>query len=119
MAKKKIEKILSYEQLSEILKIERKNLDELREKYYSLLDRITLSTATEIAIQAGFESAEELNEELVRLGLQIKVGDTYVLNDNYKHLESIKQYVLDNGEIIYQRFFTECAKELILEIIQK
>lgn len=75
-------------------------------------------TATEIAKELGFKSANALNKDLCDKGIQYKVNNTYVLYSNYADLGyvSIKQQILDSGKEVYNRHFTQDGRKFILDL---
>lgn len=75
-------------------------------------------TVTEIAKELGFRSAIALNKDLCNKGMQYKVNNTYVLYSEYASLGyvSIKQQILDNGKVIYNRHFTQDGRKFILDL---
>lgn len=75
-----------------------------------------LYTATEIAKELGLRSAEQLNKELEEMNIQYKVNNTWVLRSWYadKGYTSIKQMVLENGKIVYDRKWTGTGREFLL-----
>lgn len=91
---------------------------EEKEKNEMLLHQGKLYTATEIAKELGFRSAQELNEDLRKRGIQYKVNNTWVLTADYaeKGYTSIKQDVLENGKVIYDRKWTGLGREFLLKL---
>ena len=94
---------------------------EEKEKNKMLLHAGKLYTATEIAKELGFRSAQELNEDLRKRGIQYKVNNTWVLTADYaeKGYTSIKQHVLENGKVIYDRKWTGLGREFLLKLYNK
>lgn len=94
---------------------------EEKEKNEMLLHQGKLYTATEIAKELGFRSAQELNEDLRKRGIQYKVNNTWVLAADYaeKGYTSIKQDVLENGKVIYDRKWTGLGREFLLKLYTK
>ena len=76
-------------------------------------------TATEVAKEAGFKSANEMNKFLHDKKFQYKSNGTWVMYSKYSSMgyESIKQEVLDNGRVIYHRRITQLGREFILSMI--
>lgn len=76
-------------------------------------------TATEVAKELGLKSAQELNKVLHKMGIQFKQGSTWVMYSKYadKGYTEIKQKVLDNGTIVYDRHFTQMGREFILNLL--
>lgn len=79
-----------------------------------------LYTSTEIAKELGLKSATELNKLLSDKKIQYKVNNTWVLTAKYSNVgyESIKQTVLDNGKVIYDRKFTQIGRDFILNLFK-
>jgi len=77
-----------------------------------------LYTATEIAKELGFTSANFLNKKLEDLKIQRKVNNCWVLNARYVDMgyTSTKQQILDNGKAVYDRKFTQKGREFILKL---
>ena len=75
-------------------------------------------TATEIAKELGFKSAIALNNDLCDKGIQFKQNGTWVMYSKYANLgyTEIKQTVLDNGKIVYDRKFTGLGRNWLLNI---
>jgi anti-repressor protein len=75
-------------------------------------------TATEIAKELGFRSAQQLNKDLERRKIQYYQNGTWVLFSKYadKGYVEIKQDVLDNGKVIYHRKFTQRGREFLLKL---
>ncbi|GAX87006.1 anti-repressor protein [Lebetimonas natsushimae] len=78
-------------------------------------------TATEIAKELGFKSAIELNKKLQEKGIQYKVNKSWVLSAKYADLgyTSLKQKILPNGAVIYDRHWTQKGREFLLELFSK
>lgn len=79
-----------------------------------------LYTSTEIAKELGLKSANALNLFLSERKIQYKVNNTWVLTSKYSNLgyESIKQSVLDNGRVIYDRKFTQRGRDFIINLLK-
>ena len=90
---------------------------ELAGKVDLLTHSKKLYTTTEIAKEIGFRSAHLLNEALEKRKIQYKVNNTWVLSARFaeKGFVSIKQEILDNGKIIYDRKWTESGRLFLLE----
>lgn len=73
-------------------------------------------TATELAKELGFKSAQAFNEELKERKIQYKINNTWVLCARYsdKGYQSIKQIELDNGKVIYDRRFNGNGRDWLL-----
>ena len=76
-------------------------------------------TATEIAKEAGLQSASQLNKILKEKGIQYKINGTWVPYQKYATLGwfDIKQEVADNGHIIYHRRITGDGRKGILNVL--
>ena len=76
--------------------------------------------SSEIAKELNMRSANEFNKILSDLKIQYKVNNTWVLTAKYSNLgyESIKQNVLDNGKVVYDRKFTQLGRDFILELFK-
>jgi anti-repressor protein len=94
---------------------------ELAEKLDLLTHSKKLYTTTEIAKELGFRSANALNQELESMKIQYRVNRTWVLTARYaeKGYVSIKQDILDNGTIIYDRKWTEFGRQFLLDKFAK
>lgn len=90
---------------------------ELAEKFDLLTHSKKLYTTTEISKELGFRSANALNQELESMKIQYRVNRTWVLTARYaeKGYVSIKQDILDNGTIIYDRKWTESGRQFLLD----
>lgn len=75
-------------------------------------------TATEIAKELGFRSAQALNRDLAKRRIQFKQNNTWVLYSDYadRGYTQIKQEVLDNGRVIYHRRWTQLGREFLLRL---
>ena len=82
-----------------------------------LEDNDTLLTITQIAKDFGM-SGQALNDLLHDLGVQYKQNGQWLLYSKYSELGlvSIKQEVLDNGKIIYDRKWTGKGRDFILNL---
>ena len=89
------------------------------EKTNTILMHVTKNyTATEIAKEMGLKSATELNRILTDKKVQYKQNETWVLYSKYadKGYTDIKQQVLDNGHVIYDRKWTQLGRKFLLEL---
>jgi len=102
------------------LKEEREARRKAEEKITILTHTNKLYTSTEIAKELGFKSAIAFNRKLKEMGIQYKVNGTWVLSAKYANLgyESIKQEVLDNGRVIYDRKWTQLGREFLLNLFK-
>lgn len=103
------------------LKEERAARIEAERKNAVLMHVSKTYTATEIAKELGLKSANELNRELEKRGVQFKVNNTWVPKADYanKGFFDIKQEVLDTGTVIYHRRITQDGRTFILELFNK
>ena len=103
------------------LKEERAARIEAERKNAVLMHVSKTYTATEIAKELGLKSANELNRELEKRGIQFKVNNTWVPKADYadKGFFDIKQEVLDTGTVIYHRRITQDGRTFILELFNK
>ncbi|MGL5649983.1 MAG: BRO family protein [Clostridium sp.] len=100
------------------LKEEKEARVEAEKKNTILMHVNKTYTATEIAKELGFKSAIALNKYLVDKGIQYKVNKSYVLYSDYADLgyTSLKQQILDNGKVIYNRHFTQMGRDFIINL---
>lgn len=75
-------------------------------------------TATEIAKELGFASAQELNKDLYNKHIQFKQNGTWVLYSDYadRGYTEIKQNVADNGHVYYDRRWTQLGRKFLLDL---
>lgn len=78
-------------------------------------------TAGEIAKEVGLRSAIELNNQLAKMEVQFKQNGTWLLYAKYADLgyTSVKQTVLDNGRIIYDRRWTGTGRNFIVSLFKE
>ena len=78
-----------------------------------------LYTTTEIAKELGIKSASKLNKVLNDKGIQFKQNGTWVLYSDYSECGyvSIKQTLLENGHIIYDRKWTQEGRKFLLDLL--
>ena len=78
-----------------------------------------LYTTTEIAKELGIKSAAKLNKVLNDKGIQFKQNGTWVLYSDYSECGyvSIKQTLLKNGHIIYDRKWTQEGRKFLLDLL--
>lgn len=76
-------------------------------------------TSSEIAKELNLKSAQILNQILSEKGIQYKQNGTWLLYSKYadKGFVSIKQTVLDNGRIIYDRQWTGKGRDFIINLL--
>ena len=113
-----LESLIIAEKQKEALMLESQEKQARIEK---LIHNSKLYTVTELAKEVGLRSAQELNKVLSEKKIQYKVNETYVLSAKYASLgyTSIKQDILENGKVIYDRRFTPEGREFILSLFQK
>lgn len=75
-------------------------------------------TASEIAKELGMKSAQELNNWLTDRKIQYNLNGTWLLYSKYSPQAYIhlKQVILENGRVIYDRRFTQRGREFILNL---
>ena len=78
-----------------------------------------LYTTTEIAKELGIKSAAKLNKVLNDKGIQFKQNGTWVMYSDYSECGyvSIKQTLLENGHIIYDRKWTQEGRKFLLDLL--
>lgn len=107
--------------LLQAYKKEREEKLAYKEQVNLLVHANKLYTTTEIAKELGFKSAQELNRDLERKRIQYKINNTWVLYSEYadKGYTSIKEQVLDNGKVIYDRKWTGLGRQFLLNLYNK
>lgn len=100
------------------LKEERAARLEAEKQRDKLVHQNKLYTTSEIAKELGLSSATKLNNLLSEKKIQYKQNKTWLLYAKYSELGlvSIKQDVLDNGKIIYDRKWTGKGRDFILNL---
>lgn len=100
------------------LKEERAARLEAEKQRDRLVHQNKLYTTSEIAKELGLSSATKLNNLLSEKKIQYKQNKTWLLYSKYSELGlvSIKQDVLDNGKIIYDRKWTGKGRDFILNL---
>ena len=100
------------------LKEERAARLEAEKQRDKLVHQNKLYTTSEIAKELGLSSAIKLNNLLSEKKIQYKQNKTWLLYSKYSELGlvSIKQDVLDNGKIIYDRKWTGKGRDFILNL---
>ena len=106
-------------QLLTTLKEEKTKRVEAERRNAILMHTNKTYTTTEIAKELGFKSANMLNKMLSDLKVQFKQNGTWVLYSKYSNLgyTDIKQGVSDNGQVYYDRHWTQDGREFILNFI--
>ncbi|WP_346893581.1 phage antirepressor KilAC domain-containing protein [Clostridium sp. UBA871] len=86
-----------------------------------LVHQNKLYTTSEIAKELGLSSATKLNNLLADKKIQYKQNRTWLLYSKYSEsgYVSIKQDVLDNGHIIYDRKWTGKGRDFILNLFKE
>ncbi|WP_346884368.1 phage antirepressor [Clostridium sp. UBA4395] len=86
-----------------------------------LIHQTKLYTTSEIAKELGLSSATKLNNLLADKKIQYKQNRTWLLYSKYSECGyvSIKQDVLDNGHIIYDRKWTGKGRDFILNLLEE
>lgn len=100
------------------LKEERAARLEAEKQRDKLVHQNKLYTTSEIAKELVLSSATKLNNLLSEKKIQYKQNKTWLLYSKYSELGlvSIKQDVLDNGKIIYDRKWTGKGRDFILNL---
>ena len=100
------------------LKEERAARLEAEKQRDKLVHQNKLYTTSEIAKELGLSSAKKINNLLSEKKIQYKQNKTWLLYSKYSELGlvSIKQDVLDNGKIIYDRKWTGKGRDFILNL---
>ena len=100
------------------LKEERAARLEAEKQRDKLVHQNKLYTTSEIAKELGLSSATKINNLLSEKKIQYKQNKTWLLYSKYSELGlvSIKQDVLDNGKIIYDRKWTGKGRDFILNL---
>ena len=92
--------------------------EKLRDK---LIHQNKLYTTSEIAKELGLKSANKLNQLLAEKKIQYKQNKTWLLYSKYADCDyvSIKQDILDNGHIIYDRKWSGKGRDFILNLFKE
>lgn len=103
------------------LKEERAARIEAEKQRNKLIHQNKLYTTSEIAKELGLSSATKLNNLLSEKKIQYKQNKTWLLYSKYSEngYVSIKQDILDNGHIIYDRKWTGKGRDFILDILKE
>lgn len=111
-AVKELAVVLEEKEAVEKLAIEQKRTID------TLVHTNKLYTTTEIAKELNLKSANELNKMLSDMKIQFKQNGTWILYSNYSNLGlvSIKQNILENGKIVYDRKWTIEGRKFILDL---
>lgn len=102
------------------LKEERAARIEAEKQRNKLIHQNKLYTTSEIAKELGLSSANKLNGLLAEKKVQYRQNDTWLLYSKYAEsgYVSIKQQILENGKIIYDRKWTGTGRDFILDILK-
>lgn len=86
-----------------------------------LIHQDKLFTTTEIAKEINFTSALKLNLLLEQMQIQYKCNDCWVPTAKYAPLgySSLKQSLLENGEVVYNRMWTAKGREFLLNLLKE
>ena len=100
---------------------EQKEKQKVEAERDKLIHQGKLYTSSEIAKELGFKSARKLNLDLEEKHIQYKVNGTWVLYSEYSELgyTSVKQQILDNGKIIFDRKWSGIGRDFILSLYNK
>lgn len=100
---------------------EQKEKQKVEAERDKLIHQGKLYTSSEIAKELGFKSARKLNLDLEEKRIQYKVNGTWVLYSEYSELgyTSVKQQILDNGKIIFDRKWSGTGRDFILSLYNK
>ena len=106
-------------ELLQTLKTEREARIEAERRNAVLMHATKTYTSTEIAKELGFKSAIALNNKLADLKIQFKQNGTWLLYSQYADLgyTDIKQKALDNGQVVYDRHWTQDGRLFILKVL--
>ena len=106
-------------QLLQTLKTEREARIEAERRNAVLMHATKTYTSTEIAKEIGLKSAIALNNKLSDLKIQFKQNGTWLLYSQYADLgyTDIKQKALDNGQVVYDRHWTQDGRLFILKAL--
>ncbi len=98
------------------LKEEQQKRVEAERKRDMLIHQSKLYTTSEIAKELNLKSAIALNKMLADDKVQYKQNGTWLLYSKYADLNlvSVKQQILDNGRVIYDRRWTGTGRDFIL-----
>lgn len=93
--------------------------EKIEEEKLRLIHANKTYTATELAKELGYTSAQALNKDLEEKKIQYKVNGTWVLCARYsdQNYTSTKQIELDNGSIKYDRRWTGKGRDWLLNEI--
>lgn len=103
-------------QVAQKLQEERNFRIKAEEERNILIHHDKLFTTTEIAKEINFTSAIKLNLLLEEMQIQYKCNTSWVPTAKYAPLKytSLKQSILENGEVVYNRMWTAKGREFLL-----
>ena len=103
------------------IKEERQARLEAEKQRDKLIHQNKLYTTSEIAKELGLKSANKLNQLLAEKKIQYKQNKTWLLYSKYADCGyvSIKQDILDNGHIIYDRKWSGKGRDFILNLFKE
>lgn len=103
------------------IKEERQARLEAEKQRDKLIHQNKLYTTSEIAKELGLKSATKLNGLLAEKKIQYKQNKTWLLYSKYADCGyvSIKQDILDNGHIIYDRKWSGAGRDFILNLFSE
>ncbi len=103
------------------IKEERQARLEAEKQRDKLIHQNKLYTTSEIAKELGLKSATKLNQLLAEKKVQYKQNKTWLLYSKYADCGyvSIKQDILDNGHIIYDRKWSGKGRDFILNLFKE
>lgn len=116
----KIERAKKWIKEQEQLQQAQLEASDAKERVNMLIHNGKPYTSSEIAKECNLKSAQVLNTLLSEKGIQFKQNGTWLLYSKYadKGLVSIKQTILDNGRIIYDRQWTGKGRDFILNLLK-
>lgn len=108
-------------QVASKLKLEREARLKAEEERNLLLHHDKLFTTTEIAKEINFTSALKLNLLLEQMQIQYRCNNSWVPTAKYSPLgyTSLKQSILENGDVVYNRMWTPKGREFLLNLFKE
>lgn len=103
------------------IKEEREARLEAEKQRDRLIHQTKLYTTSEIAKELGLKSATKLNSLLAEKKIQYKQNKTWLLYSKYADCDyvSIKQTILENDHIVYDRKWTGKGRDFILNLFKE
>lgn len=88
---------------------------------FRLIDIQNTVSPVDLAKKLGFIDSHDLMERLTREGIYFKVNNIYIISGEYEErgYEIIKQTVLDSGEVVYYRRFTQSGVDFISRLLYR